>query len=218
MNRMGCGADGEPQNDEQGSPNGEVKGSPTLSPVVLSASSFGIRPLHDWRLIPHNDLHPLLFAERSKTAVPISSCSFKEFSPRGCQPFDFTMHLAPICRHFRLLHGSRVSGRWGDSLYSKGREECAATRYPHNASGRMIHQTRLPLSTQGYRHMQDITQAVAEIVIRSGVKTGIVHLFNIGSTAAWARLSSSRVAGRLPGVARSPDSTELRLRSRANVA
>lgn len=48
----------------------------------------------------------------------------------------------------------------------------------------MIHQTRLPLSTQGYRHMQDITQAVAEIVMRSGVKTGVVHLFNIGSTAA----------------------------------
>jgi secondary thiamine-phosphate synthase enzyme len=47
----------------------------------------------------------------------------------------------------------------------------------------MIHQTRLPLSTQGYRHMQDITQAVVEIVMRSGVKTGIVHLFNIGSTA-----------------------------------
>ena len=89
-----------------------------------------------------------------------------------------------ICRHFSLLHGSRVSGRWGNSLYSKGPETCTATRYPHNASGRMIHQTRLPLSTQGYRHMQDITQAVAEIVMRSGVKTGIVHLFNIGSTAA----------------------------------
>ncbi len=48
----------------------------------------------------------------------------------------------------------------------------------------MIHQTRLPLSTQGYRHMQDITQAVTEIVMRSGVTTGVVHLFNIGSTAA----------------------------------
>ena len=48
----------------------------------------------------------------------------------------------------------------------------------------MIHQTRFPLSTQGYRHMQDITQAVVEIVTRSGVKTGLVHLFNIGSSAA----------------------------------
>ncbi|NLX55315.1 MAG: YjbQ family protein [Planctomycetaceae bacterium] len=48
----------------------------------------------------------------------------------------------------------------------------------------MIHQTRLALSTQGYRHIQDITQAVTEIVIRSGVQTGVVHLFNIGSTAA----------------------------------
>jgi secondary thiamine-phosphate synthase enzyme len=48
----------------------------------------------------------------------------------------------------------------------------------------MIHQTRFSLSTQGYRHMQDITQPVADIVMRSGVKTGIVQLFNIGSTAA----------------------------------
>ncbi len=32
--------------------------------------------------------------------------------------------------------------------------------------------------------MQDITQAVVEVVARSGVQTGVVHLFNIGSTAA----------------------------------
>jgi secondary thiamine-phosphate synthase enzyme len=31
--------------------------------------------------------------------------------------------------------------------------------------------------------MQDITQEVSEIVTRSGVQTGVVHLFNIGSTA-----------------------------------
>ena len=47
----------------------------------------------------------------------------------------------------------------------------------------MIHQTRLPLSTRGYRHMQDITQDVTEAVARSGIQTGVVHLFNIGSTA-----------------------------------
>lgn len=48
----------------------------------------------------------------------------------------------------------------------------------------MIHQARLPLATQGHRHMQDLTEQVAEIVRRSGIKAGIVHLFNIGSTAA----------------------------------
>jgi secondary thiamine-phosphate synthase enzyme len=47
----------------------------------------------------------------------------------------------------------------------------------------MIHQTRIPLSTRGYRHMQDITQDVAEAVAHSGIQTGVVHLFNIGSTA-----------------------------------
>ncbi len=48
----------------------------------------------------------------------------------------------------------------------------------------MIQQTRIPLNTHGYRHMQDITQEVSEIVARSGIRTGVVHLFNIGSTAA----------------------------------
>ena len=48
----------------------------------------------------------------------------------------------------------------------------------------MVQQTRIPISTRGYRHMQDITQEVIEIVSRSGVQTGIVHIFNIGSTAA----------------------------------
>ena len=47
----------------------------------------------------------------------------------------------------------------------------------------MACQARIPLSTRGYRHMQDITHEVTEIVARSGVQTGIVHLFNIGSTA-----------------------------------
>ncbi len=48
----------------------------------------------------------------------------------------------------------------------------------------MIQQTRFSLSTHGYRHMHDITQEVSEIVTRCGVQMGVVHLFNIGSTAA----------------------------------
>ena len=48
----------------------------------------------------------------------------------------------------------------------------------------MIHQARIPLTTCGHRHMQDITQAVAAVVARSGIHTGVAHLFHIGSTAA----------------------------------
>jgi secondary thiamine-phosphate synthase enzyme len=48
----------------------------------------------------------------------------------------------------------------------------------------MVHQYRMSVPTRGYRHMQDITQKVAECVDASGVRTGVVHLFNIGSTAA----------------------------------
>jgi secondary thiamine-phosphate synthase enzyme len=48
----------------------------------------------------------------------------------------------------------------------------------------MIHQSRIALSTRGYRHMQDITQELTETIARSHVETGIAHLFNIGSTAA----------------------------------
>lgn len=48
----------------------------------------------------------------------------------------------------------------------------------------MIHQTRIPLSTHGHRHMQDITQEVVAAITRSGIETGVAHLFNIGSTAA----------------------------------
>ncbi len=83
----------------------------------------------------------------------------------------------------------------------------------------MIHQARLPVSTQGYRHMQDITQAVAEIVMRSGVKTGILHLFNIGSTAALGTIEfEPGLQTDFPEMLDRLDSTEPRLRTRANVA
>lgn len=47
----------------------------------------------------------------------------------------------------------------------------------------MVHQTRITVSTRGYRHMQDITQEVSEAIADSGIQTGVVHLFNVGSTA-----------------------------------
>lgn len=41
----------------------------------------------------------------------------------------------------------------------------------------------IEIETSGHRDMHDITGRVAKIVAQSGVCTGLVHMFNIGSTA-----------------------------------
>ena len=46
----------------------------------------------------------------------------------------------------------------------------------------MVYQEEIRLETTGQRHMHDITAEVAEIVRSSGVNTGTVHVFNVGST------------------------------------
>ena len=48
----------------------------------------------------------------------------------------------------------------------------------------MVYQRQIVLNTNGHQDMHDITDDVAKIVRESRVKTGMVHLFNIGSTAA----------------------------------
>ena len=48
----------------------------------------------------------------------------------------------------------------------------------------MTHQERIVFETQGHRHMRDLTPQVQAIVQRSGIRTGIAQLNNIGSTAA----------------------------------
>ena len=48
----------------------------------------------------------------------------------------------------------------------------------------MIHQAQFTVETTGHRHMQDITGRVASIVADSGIQTGTVHVFNVGSTGA----------------------------------
>ena len=48
----------------------------------------------------------------------------------------------------------------------------------------IVHQKSIPLATSGHREMNDITDAVASVVARSGITTGICHIFNVGSTAA----------------------------------
>jgi secondary thiamine-phosphate synthase enzyme len=48
----------------------------------------------------------------------------------------------------------------------------------------MNYKQQIALSTKGHGDMQDLTERVASAVKSSGVKTGIVSVFNIGSTAA----------------------------------
>lgn len=48
----------------------------------------------------------------------------------------------------------------------------------------MVHQQRFSFQTTGHGHMHDITSRVAEAVEASGVRTGVAHVFCVGSTAA----------------------------------
>ena len=48
----------------------------------------------------------------------------------------------------------------------------------------MTHQDQIHIETDGHRDMHDLTDRVADIVSKSGVKTGIAHVFNVGSTGA----------------------------------
>jgi thiamine phosphate synthase YjbQ (UPF0047 family) len=54
------------------------------------------------------------------------------------------------------------------------------------AAGRaaMIFQEQLAVSTQGHGDMHDLTEQVADILTRSQIRDGLVHIFNVGSTAA----------------------------------
>lgn len=48
----------------------------------------------------------------------------------------------------------------------------------------MVHQQSFQVSTTASRDMHDVTERVAAVVVESGVRTGIAHVFHIGSTAA----------------------------------
>src|SRR5688500_13574805 len=48
----------------------------------------------------------------------------------------------------------------------------------------MVSQERSSVSTHGPRDMHDLTARVAEVVARSEVRTGVAHVFHLGSTAA----------------------------------
>jgi secondary thiamine-phosphate synthase enzyme len=48
----------------------------------------------------------------------------------------------------------------------------------------MTHQQQISIRTSGHGDMHDLTKQVTEIVGGSGIRTGTVHVFNAGSTAA----------------------------------
>jgi secondary thiamine-phosphate synthase enzyme len=48
----------------------------------------------------------------------------------------------------------------------------------------MIFQREIRLQTSGHRQMHDLTDEIAKIVSESSVRSGIVHVFNVGSTGA----------------------------------
>jgi len=48
----------------------------------------------------------------------------------------------------------------------------------------MVFQEQFLVETNGHGDMHDLTEQVAAIVTQSRARTGIVHVFNVGSTAA----------------------------------
>jgi len=48
----------------------------------------------------------------------------------------------------------------------------------------MTYQRRISIATKGHQDMHDLTGQVAAVVESSGIRTGTVHVFNVGSTAA----------------------------------
>jgi secondary thiamine-phosphate synthase enzyme len=48
----------------------------------------------------------------------------------------------------------------------------------------MVHQEQLSLHTKGHGDMHDITGNVAAVIANSGIRTGMAHVFNVGSTAS----------------------------------
>ena len=48
----------------------------------------------------------------------------------------------------------------------------------------MTHQDQITIGTTGHRDMHDITEQVDRVVQTAGIETGIVHVFNVGSTGA----------------------------------
>ena len=48
----------------------------------------------------------------------------------------------------------------------------------------MVHQEQFSIQSRGHGNMHDLTRQLAEVVSRSGIKTGVAHVFGVGSTGA----------------------------------
>ncbi len=48
----------------------------------------------------------------------------------------------------------------------------------------MIYQREIQLQTTAHREMHDLTEDVAQVVSASGIRAGMVNVFNVGSTGA----------------------------------
>jgi len=46
----------------------------------------------------------------------------------------------------------------------------------------MVHREEIQIETSGHRDMHEITKRVEAIAVRSGIRNGTVHVFNVGST------------------------------------
>ena len=65
----------------------------------------------------------------------------------------------------------------------------------------MTRQEQISVSTRGHGDMHDLTEKLAEIVAASGVTTGMVHVFNVGSTASIGAIEfEPGLEGDLPAV------------------
>lgn len=63
----------------------------------------------------------------------------------------------------------------------------------------MVFQKSFTVATSGHRDMHDITDQVGRIVATSGIQTGLVNVFNIGSTATIGTIEyESGLEGDLP--------------------
>ncbi len=76
---------------------------------------------------------------------------------------------------------ARPASNTSTSPATTARSAPTAARHYHAP---MTHQQKITLQTAGHRDMQDLTDDVDQIVQRSGIATGLAHVFNVGSTGA----------------------------------
>src|SRR5262249_25710696 len=87
--------------------------------------------------------------------------------------------------------------------YSLPDESCEKIGSPAGPPGRrrearrtMVFQKQLSLSTRGHRDLHDLTEAVARVVAESKVRTGVAHVFVVGSTPGVGTTECERGRGR----------------------